>query len=212
METKDFVSIAFSTVSLALSLGTLYLTQFRSSNVTVTTGPMIHLFYTVPTEPTIFLPVVFHNASPTKAIIYKAFLEIQDTKNENFALKWIGSVKIDLSNNYTNTELAGPFKIDGYETIPNALRFFWVNGDQNQQLNWLEGEYKLKLHIWTSSSAKPTYTHTDRLTINSEVARLMAEKKQNSDNTSRFIPLAGKALLSFSTGKNPINFSTDPER
>jgi hypothetical protein len=211
MEMKDILSVGFSSLSLVISLGTLYLTQFRPSKVTVSTGPMVHLFYITPHEPTIFLPVVFHNSSPTKAIVHRVFLEIEDTKGDHFALKWIGSVKIDLSNNYTDTELAGPFKVDGFETVPNALRFFWVNGNQNQQLDWLEGDYSLKLHIWTSSSSKPNYSAVDKLHINADVAKIMVEKKAKSDNTSRFIPLSGKSLLSFSTGKNPVNFDDMPK-
>jgi hypothetical protein len=168
---------------------------------------MIHLFYVKPDEPTIFLPVVFHNASPTKAIVYKVFLELKDTKGDYFALKWYGSVKIDQDNNYTNTGLAGPFKIDGYETIPNALRLIWFNGRDNQQLEWLEGDYELTLHIWTSSSVQPDYSTSDVLQINDQVAAIMAEKKAQSDNTSRFLPLQGKSLISFATGKKKVDFS-----
>ncbi|SEM73617.1 hypothetical protein SAMN05443254_103479 [Bradyrhizobium sp. OK095] len=171
---------------------------------------MIHLFYIVPSQPTVFLPVVFHNSSPTKAIIYKVFLEIEDTNGNHFALKWIGSVKIDLKNNYADTEVAGPFKIDGYETIPNALRFFWFNAEGGPQLDWLEGDYGLKLHVWTSDSVSPDYSTTDKLHIDADVAKIMADKKVTSDNTSRYLPLAGKNLLSFATGKNPVDFRNLP--
>jgi len=171
---------------------------------------MIHIFYVKPTEPTIFLPVVFHNDSPTKAIVYKAFLEIEDTKGDHFALKWIGSVRIGLSNNYTDTELSGPFKIDGYETIPNALRFFWFNGEHIPQLDWLEGDYFMKLDIWTSASVTPDHSVSDKFHIDHEIAKIMAEKKAKSDNTSRFFPLAGKGLISFSTGNKSVDFSKAP--
>jgi len=207
METKDLISIGFSTISLIVSIGTLYLTQFRPSNVTVSTGPYIHIFYVKPDLPTVFLPVVFHNASPTKAIVYKVFLEIEDTTGQHFAMKWIGSVKIDLSNNYTDTEVSGPFKVDGYETIPNALRFFWLNADNVPQFDWLEGDYSLKLHIWTSSSVRPDHTTTDKLYIDKALAKMMSDKKAASDNTSRYLPLSGKSLISFSTGKKPVDFS-----
>jgi hypothetical protein len=209
MAAKDILSFGFSLVSLLISLLTLYLTQFRPSNVTASTGPFIHIFYVLPNEPTIFLPVVFHNSSPTKAIVYKAFLEVEDTKGQHFAMKWTASVKIDLSNKYTDTEVSGPFKIDGYETISNALRFFWVNGEP--QFDWLEGSYKTKLDIWTSDSVEPDYSTSDNFHINKEVAAIMAEKKLKSDNTSRFLPLEGKALISFSTGKDPIDFRKIPK-
>jgi hypothetical protein len=211
MEIKDVLSVGFSTLSLLISVGTLYLTQFRSSNVTVSTGPNIHIFYVKPNEPTIFFPVVFHNDSPTKAIVYKIFLEVEDTEGQHFAMKWTASVKIDLSNNYTDTELSGPFKIDGYETIPNALRFFWVNGG-GTQLDWLEGNYATKLHIWTSDSVKPDSSTSDKFHIDKDLATIMAEKKLKSDNTSRYLPLEGKALISFSTGKNSIDFYKIPKR
>jgi hypothetical protein len=210
MEIKDVVAIGFSTVSLVLSITTLYLTQLRPSNVNVSTGPMIHIFYINKTQPTVFLPVVFHNASPTKAIVYKAFLEVVDPKGDHFALKWIGSVKIDLANEYTDTELAGPFKIDGFETIPNALRFFWANAEGAAQLDWLEGDYQTKLHVWTSNSENPDYSTADKLHISTDVAKIMAEKKERGDNTSRYLPLAGKALLSFTTGQKPIDFRHAP--
>jgi hypothetical protein len=206
METKDIVSVGFSSISLILSIGTLYLTQFRPPNVTVSTGPMIHIFYVKPEEPTIFLPVVFHNASPTKAIVYKAFLELTDTKGQHFTLKWMTSVKIDLSNNYTDIGASGPFKIDGYETIPNALRFFWYNANGGPQLDWLEGDYSIELHLWTSSTTKPTYSGFDKFHIDNEVAKLMAQKKAASDNTSRFFPLSGKSRISIYSGTNPVDF------
>jgi hypothetical protein len=207
LEVKDVFTVGISMISLLIAITSLYLTQFRPPRVTVSTGPMIHLFYVKPDEPTIFLPVVFHNASPTKAIVYKVFLELKDTKGDYFALKWYGSVKIDQDNNYTNTGLAGPFKIDGYETIPNALRLIWFNGRDNQQLEWLEGDYELTLHIWTSSSVQPDYSTSDVLQINDQVAAIMAEKKAQSDNTSRFLPLQGKSLISFATGKKKVDFS-----
>jgi hypothetical protein len=204
MEVKDAISIGFSTLSLFVSFGTLYLTQFRPSNVTASTGPNIHIFYIKPNEPTIFLPVVFHNDS------HKVFLEVQDTKGQHFAMKWTASVKIDLSNNYTDTELSGPFKIDGYETVPNAMRFFWINGG-GSQFDWLEGDYGTKLHIWTSASDDPNYSISDKFHIDAELAKIMAEKKLKSDNTSRYLPLQGKALISFSTGNNPIDFTKAPK-
>ncbi|WP_148287953.1 hypothetical protein [Rhodopseudomonas sp. B29] len=207
MDLKDLFAIGFSAISLIISISTLYLTQFRPAKVTVSSGPMVHLFYIQPSQPTIFLPVVFHNSSPTKAIVYSIFLEIEDTKGEHFALKWVGSVKIDLSNNYTDTSLAGPFKIDGYETIPNALRFFWVNGENMQQLDWLEGTYLLTLHIWTTAnSISPDHSVKETMVINKEVAATMAQRKASSDARSWFLPLVGKGLLSFSTGKKPIQF------
>jgi hypothetical protein len=206
MEIKDYVAVGISALSLCLSLVTLYLTQFKPANVKVSTGPYIHLFYTKEARPLVYLPVVFHNDSPTKAIVYRAFLEIKDTKGDHFALKWLGSVKIDLSFNYTDTAVSGPFKIDGYETIPNALSFFWVNAEGLPSLDWLEGDYDLKLHVWTSDSTKPDYTVTDQLHITSDEAKLMADKKRDADNTSRFLPLIGKGLLSFSSGKKPIDF------
>lgn len=210
MEMKDFFAVGISVVSLLMSGATLYLTQFRPASVAVSTGPFIHIFYAKPSVPLIFLPVVFHNDSPTKAIVYKAFLEVEDTKGDHFAMKWLGSVNIDLSNSYTDVSRAAPFKIDGYEAIPNALRFEWVNADKGNQLEWLQGKYTMKLHIWTSDTVSPNVTISDTFSLNAELATIMAEKKANSDNNSRYFPLDGKGLISFSTGKRPVDFSQAP--
>lgn len=211
MDIKDILTISFTFIGLVISLTTLYLTQFRRAKITASLGPLIHIYYFAPDRCGIYLPVVFHNQSPTKAIVYQAFLELEDTDGNNFALKWLTSNNIDKDINYSERGPAAPFKIDGFEAISNALLFMWHNYPTTQSLEFLAGSYQCKLHIWTSDRIRPDVTVTERFDINEELAQIMADKKRTSDNTTRFFPLAGKGIISFGTGKNPIDFAHLPQ-
>lgn len=211
MDTKDVLTISFTFIGLVVSVTTLYLTQFRRAKITASLGPLVHIYYYESDRCGIYLPVVFHNQSPTKAIVYKAFLELEDASGNNFALKWLTSNDIDKSINYSERGPAAPFKIDGFEAISNALLFMWQNHPTIQQLEFLEGSYRSKLHIWISDRVRPDVTVTERFDIDEELAAIMAEKKRTGDNTTRYFPLAGKGMISFSTGKNPVDFAHLPQ-
>lgn len=210
MDKKDILTISFTFIGLIVSLTTLYLTQFRRAKITASLGPSIHIYYFAPDVSGIYLPTVFHNRSPTKAIIYQVFLELEDTNGNNFALKWLTSNDIDKNANYSERGPAAPFKIDGFEAISNALQFVWHNHPGIHHLEFSEGSYQSKLHIWTSDQTRPEITVVERFDINAEIAQIMADKKRAGDNTTRFFPLAGKGMISFTTGREPIDFANLP--
>lgn len=211
MDIKDVLTISFTFIGLIVSLTTLYLTQFRRAKITASLGPLIHIYYYAPDRCGIYLPVVFHNQSPTKAIVYQAFLELEDTHGNNFALKWLTSNDINKEINYSERGPAAPFKIDGFEAISNALLFMWHNHPSIQSLEFLEGSYQSKLHIWTSDRIRPDVTVIERFDIDKELATIMADKKRTGDNTTRFFPLAGKGMISFATGRGPVDFAHLPQ-
>jgi hypothetical protein len=206
IENKDLITIGFTGLGLFISLTTLYLTQFRPAKITASLGPNIHIYYHPPDGVGIYLPVVFHNRSPTKAIIYKVFLEITDTAGQHFALKWLTSNIIDKENNYIEKGPSAPFKIDGFEAVSDALQFMWFNSNP-VQLNFLEGNYCIKLHIWLSGKLRPSVTVTEHFNVSHELADIMKQKKQSGENTTRFFPLTRMGMISFSTGYKPIDFT-----
>jgi hypothetical protein len=207
LEAKDIVTLSLSGSSFALSLLAIYLSHFRRSKISASLGPNIHLYYFPPNMLGIYLPVVFYNNSPTRSIVHKVFLEISDTKDNNFALSWLTSNEIDKANNYIEKGPAAPFKIDGYEAITNALQFAWHNFPGIDELQFLEGDYTARLHVWTSTRLRPDVAVTERFEINVENAKVLAENRAKEINTTRFFPLSGKGIISFTTGNEPVDFA-----
>jgi hypothetical protein len=211
LDKKDIFTISFTFIGLIISITALYLTQFRRAKITASLGPSIHIYYYPPDRCGIYLPAVFHNRSPIKAIVYQAFLEIEDTRGNNFALKWLTSNDIDKEINYSERGPAAPFKIDGYEAISNALQFLWINGSQLHRLEFLEGSYRIRLHIWTTNRLRPDVSVEERFDVDEELASVMDAKRKTGGNTTRYLPLAGKGMISFTTGQEPIDFANLPQ-
>ena len=190
VEGKDIFTIVVSSLSLIISMASLYLSNFRRPKTSAEIGPFIHIYYHPPDQTGFYLPVVFHNNSPTKAIVYKAFLEIIDTNGRHFALRWLTSNSIDKEMNYTETGAAAPFKMDGYEAKSDVLQFAWHNHPDLENLEFVEGSYEVTLYVWTANRTKPNISITERFDISKELAEIMHEKRSTGDNTTRYFPLA----------------------
>lgn len=210
MDKKDIATLILSGSSFVLSILAIYLSHFRRAKISAAIGPNIHLYYYPPNMLGVYLPVVFYNSSPTKSIIHKVFLEICDTNENNFALSWQTSNEIDKENNYIEKGKAAPFKVDGYEAISNGLQFVWYNHEGIPELEFLEGDYIARLHIWTSTRTRPDVTVTERFTIVAENAEVLANNRRDEIAKTRFFPMSGKGLISFTRGKKPIDFTELP--
>jgi hypothetical protein len=156
-----------------------------------------------------YLPVIFQNRSPARGFVYKAFIVIKDPVGMHFALRWTKRISIDKDMNYTELGPSRPFNIDGYQAIADVFMFEWYD-IPNASITFAEGAYELTLHVWTTDRQKPDVRVNEKFEITPELRDLMREKRSKSDNTSRFIPLQGHALLAFTTGFKEIDFSNMP--
>lgn len=209
MELKDIITLGLSGSSFAISLTALYLSNFRRANITASLGPTIHIYYYPPDQTGIYLPIIFHNQSPTKAIIYKLFLEVRNPRDNNFALSWQNKIQISTKNEYKVLDGAAPFKIDGFEAVSTAYQFMWYNS-ATAELRFDEGDYEIRLHVWLSEQKRPNIVVCERFDIDASLAGLMATALKRNDNNTRIIALAGKGIISFSTGTAPIDFANIP--
>lgn len=209
METKDIFSLGLGLFGSTLSILTLYLTQFRRPKIKVRCGPNVHFWHAPPTMTGFYLPVIFQNRSPARGFIYEAFLVIKDPTGLHFALKWTKSVTIDKDMNYAETGPSKPFNIDGYVAQADVFMFEWYD-IPNASITFGEGTYEVTLCVWTTDRQRPDVRIHEKFEITPSLRDIMREKRRTSDNTTRFIPLQGHALLAFSTGFEEIDFSKVP--
>jgi hypothetical protein len=110
---------------------------------------------------------------------------------------------------YSEIGPARPFNLDGYAAKADVLMFEW-HDVPNASITFAEGLYELTLSAWTRDRQRPDVAAHEKFEIAHELQEIMKQKRVSGDNTTRYIPLQGHALLAFTTGFKEVDFSEIP--
>lgn len=155
---KSIAPIAISSIALALSLFSLFLSQLQPARIQVHPSEFAYLRTLRDNLLTLNLYLSFTNNGARPGVVRKvAILLHPPGKSEGYILQAAFFDRLDEKGNYIQESVVGPIPVDGHQTVSRQIRFISARDRPGDYLPLLvRGEYRATVLVWTSADTHPT--------------------------------------------------------
>ena len=174
--TLEITALILSGISLIVSLLVTYLTHFRAAKIEIFSGGRL-LFYPAPYATVdglvwggfgFYLPITFHNSGTRGGTVFEVRLLIQPVFNSiTYDMSWAEfAVMHSSERRFVTKNMAQPLAISGNESASEMIQFVWSPFARSFEVE--EGEYDVKILVWTKRNQKPQIIFGTRTKITKE--------------------------------------------
>lgn len=157
---KVIAPITISSIALALSLFSLFLSQLQPARIQVHSSEFAYLKTAPDDLLRLNLYLTFTNNGARLGVVRKVAVLLQPPgKSDGYILQAAYFDRLDVKGDITWESVIGPIPVDGHNTVSRQIRFLSARdrpGDYRALL--VRGEYRATVLVWTSTDTRPTIT------------------------------------------------------
>lgn len=152
------IGLIIALISLILSLLTIYLTQFRPSQISVVLDPEIqihHADYNLGVSTGVYIPTTFINTSSRTGVVLETRISVykKTSDDHRHLLRWREFQKV-AENGWQTEQEANSIAVKGKSAESKVIWYMWF-ADSQPELSFTEGTYNLDVYVWLNKSKKP---------------------------------------------------------
>ncbi len=173
---SEYIALIISSISLFISFLVTYFSYFKAANIKIYTGGRL-LFYPAPYTTVnglvwggfgFYLPITFHNSSTRGGTVFEVRLLIQPVFNSlTYDMSWTDFASMHpTERRFVTKSIAQPLVVGGQESASEIIQFTWTPFARPFSVE--EGDYDVKILIWTKQTKHPQITFSTRTKITKE--------------------------------------------
>lgn len=175
-------------LSLLVSGGTLWFTQFAPADIESYVGPKLQVWYEDQNQLQLLLPVTFINRSSTPGTVRQVALTLHrdDAPDDRFFMPWDSFQRVDTSRfKWVYDEIAHALAVPEKASVNKVVAFHWP-ADAQSRLLLQHGKYALHFHYWAGDASSPETRSHEFMISPIQHQRLEDERRRGQKESEEF--------------------------